>query len=457
MNPVKLAAADLNSWTIHSPEIIARQERLLLVLAAAFVFLNRLGLLLAQQEAVTALWPLIIWGIVAVSMHLALNVLLPWRDPFITPITLLLSGWGLTLVARLAPAFATRQTIWLLLSAAAATAVGLLHPRLRLLRRYRYTWLLLGLVLLSLTLAFGVNPSGDIYAPQLWLGFGRVFFQPSEPLRLLLIIFLASYLADKREMIVSEQTKIGRWSVPALPYISPMLLMWGFCMILLVWQRDLGTASLFFLIFLAMLYVSTGQSGYVLGGLILLGVAGSIGYKLYGVVRLRVDTWLNPWPEASDRAFQIVQSLLAVAAGGLVGQGVGQGVPTYVPVVHSDFVFVAIAEEWGLVGTLGVVACLALLVLRALAIATQNSPHPFRCLLAAGIGISIGIQSLLIMAGTLKITPLTGVTLPFLSYGGSSLLSNFTMIGLLLRLSDSETLLRKLFSSDGQQPSGFAP
>jgi len=445
-------AIDMDILYSYSPETTARRERLLLALAAAFVVLSRAGLVLVQNESLLSLWPLAVWAICAGVMHLSLNTLLPLRDPFIVPITLLLSGWGLTLVARLAPPFAGRQTIWLMLSVVAAILIGMLPPSLRLLRRYRYTWLLAGLILLSLTLAFGVNPSGNVYAPRLWLGLGLVFFQPSELLKLLLIIFLSSYLADKREIIVSSQIKIGHWSVPAPPYIAPMLLMWGFCVVLLVWQRDLGAASLFFLIFLAMLYVSTGRAGYVVGGLLLLMVAGIVGYNLFGVVRLRVDTWLNPWPEASDRAFQIVQSLLAVAAGGLFGQGIGQGAPTYVPVVHSDFVFVAVAEESGLIGALGVVACLALLVLRALRIAANNAQRVFRSLLAAGIGISIGIQSLLIMAGTLKLIPLTGVTLPFLSYGGSSLLSSFAMIGLLLRLSDPESNLRNLHVT--KAPSG---
>jgi cell division protein FtsW len=218
-----------------------------------------------------------------------------------------------------------------------------------------------------------------------------------------------------------------------------MLLMWGFCMILLVWQRDLGGASLFFIVFLAMLYASTGEAGYVAAGVGLIAAAGVIGYQLFGVVRLRVDTWWNPWPEANDRAFQIVQSLLAVAAGGVFGQGVGLGAPTYVPVVHSDFAFAAIAEEWGLIGALGVVICLAVLVLRAIRIALANGRRPFRSLLAAGIGILLAAQSLLIMAGVLKLIPLTGVTLPFVSYGGSSLLSSFVMVGLLLRVSDLES------------------
>jgi cell division protein FtsW (lipid II flippase) len=422
---------------------VAHRERMLLGLAAVFVILNRMALTIARSERWFTLWSLLLWLGCAIGMHLTYNRLLPRRDPLILPVVLLLSGWGLTLVARLAPPFATRQTIWLGIASLAATLIAGIPPGLRILRRFRYTWLLAGLVLLAATLIFGVNPSGSLYAPRLWLGFGFLYFQPSEILKLLLIIFLASYLAEKREIIVTTGTQLGRWNVPALPYIGPLLLMWGVSMVLLVWQRDLGAASLFFLVFLSMLYVSTGETAYALAGVVMLMVAGAAGYLLYDVVQLRVDTWLNPWPEASERAFQIVQSLLAVAAGGLFGSGVGQGAPTFIPVVHSDFVFAAIAEEWGLVGTLGVMACIAVLVFRALHSAAQNSQRaPFRSLLAAGIGVSLAVQSLLIMAGVLKIIPLTGVTLPFVSYGGSSLVSSFIMIGLLLRISDSETSLR---------------
>jgi cell division protein FtsW (lipid II flippase) len=422
---------------------VTHHERMLLGLASLFVILNRVALAIARADRWFTLWPLLLWLVCATGMHLAYNRLLPRRDPLILSVVLLLSGWGLTLVARLAPPFANRQAIWLGISSLIATLIAGLPPGLRILRRFRYTWLLVGLLLLAATLIFGVNPSGNEYAPRLWLGFGFLYFQPSEILKLLLIVFLASYLAEKREIIVTTGTQLGRWKVPALPYIGPLLLMWGVSMILLVWQRDLGAASLFFLIFLSMLYVSTGQSGYVLVGIVMLLVAGIAGYLLYDVVQLRVDTWLNPWPEASERAFQIVQSLLAVAAGGLFGSGVGQGSPTFVPVVHSDFVFAAIAEEWGLLGSLGVMTCIAVLVFRALHSAVQNIDRaPFRALLVTGIGVSLGIQSLLIMAGVLKIIPLTGVTLPFVSYGGSSLLSSFIMIGLLLRISDPETSLR---------------
>ncbi len=423
--------------------VIATRERLLLALAAVFVVSSQIGLWLARGESLLVFEPIVIWLICCTALHLALNVLLPYRDPLILPIAMLLSGWGFVLIARLAPPFTGRQTIWLVAASVCALGVTFLPPRLRQLRRFRYSWLLLGIALLAATLVLGVNPSGEERAPRLWLDFGLIFLQPSEILKLLLVVFLASYLGEKRDLILSTQVKIYRWMVPAPPYVAPMLLMWGFCMVLLVWQRDLGTASLFFIIFLAMLYASTGQAGYVLAGLGLLGVAGIVGYRLYGVVRLRVDTWWNPWPEAADRAFQIVQSLLAVASGGILGQGVGQGQPTFVPVVHSDFVFAAIAEEWGLVGALGVIGCLAVLVLRSLRIAAQHSEKPFHSLLATGIGVALGVQSLLIMAGVVKLIPLTGVTLPFVSYGGSSLLSSFIMIGLLLRLSDRESSLER--------------
>mgnify|MGYP000113343077 CR=1 FL=1 len=418
---------------------IAQRERLLLIIAGAFVSLNRIGLTLARQENWLSLWPLVIWIGCASAMHLALNRLLPRRDPLIAPVVMLLAGWGLTLVARLAPVFAARQAIWLAIATAGGLTMCLLRPGLRVLQRYRYTWLFVGLLLLAATLLVGVNPSGDPFAPRLWLGFAGVFFQPSEALKIVLIVFLASYLAEKRDLIVTAQSQLGRWLLPPLPYLAPMVLMWGFCMVLLIWQRDLGGASLFFLVFLAMLYASTGKGSYLVTGLVLLGAAGVIGYQLFGVVRLRVDTWWNPWPEANSRAFQIVQSLLAVAAGGLIGQGVGLGAPTYVPVVHSDFAFAAIAEEWGAIGALGAVLCQAILVLRAMRIAVQNEQRPFRSLLAAGIGILLGTQSLLITAGVLKVIPLTGVTLPFVSYGGSSLLSSFVLVGLLLRISDPES------------------
>jgi hypothetical protein len=212
-----------------------------------------------------------------------------------------------------------------------------------------------------------------------------------------------------------------------------MLLMWGFSVVLLIWQRDLGAALLFFGTFLGMLFAATGQTRYLWAGLLLLAAAGIIGYYLFDVVRLRVDGFLNPWLDPSGRSFQIVQSLLAFASGGVFGQGLGQGLPTAIPVVHTDFVYAAIGEEYGLLGALAVLISFALLFGRAFHIALR-ARGGFEQLLAVGIGTMLGLQTLVITAGTLKLMPLTGVTLPFVSYGGSSLITSFLMVGLLFAI-----------------------
>ena len=414
-------------------------EPILLALAMGFTAVGFILLGLATQGKVnlTTTWPALAWAAGLAGAGLALRRWRPGHDPLLLPAAGLLTGMGLVMVARLAPRFLARQTIWSLLGLGTmlAAALGLREqagratwPGLRLLRRYRYTWLIGGLAVLALTLAFGVNPAGT--GARLWLGLGGFYFQPSEPLKLLMVIFLASYLAEKRPLLTGTAYQVGRLRLPPLPYLGPVLLMWGFSLLLLIWQRDLGAAWLFFAVFLLMLYVTTGQLRYVLLGLGLFGLGALIGYRLFDHVRLRVDIWWSPWAEASGRAFQIVQSLLAFAAGGVLGQGIGQGRPTFIPVVHSDFVFSAIGEELGLLGTLGVMALFALLVTRAgrISLAAQT---PFRQLLAFGLAAMLGLQALTIMAGSLKLVPLTGVTLPFVSYGGSSLVTSFALVGLL--------------------------
>ncbi len=356
-------------------------------------------------------------------------------DPILLPLIYFLSGLGLALISRLAPNFVVRQMFWLVIATILLLLVTLIPKSLNWLRRYKYTWLIGGLLLLATTLIFGVNPSG--FGARLWLQLGAIYFQPSEPLKLLLIVFLAAYLADRRRQLVEVKAYIGRVAVPHPSYFGPMLLMWGFSIVLLVWQRDLGAALLFFSTFLGMLYAATGQARYIWAGVLLLLGAGTIGYYLFDVVRLRIDAFLNPWLDPSGRSFQVVQSLLAFASGGLFGQGLGQGLPTAIPVVHTDFVFTAIGEEYGLLGALAVLVCFALLVSRAFHIALE-AKSGFEQLLAAGIGTMFGVQTIVIMAGTLKLLPLTGVTLPFVSYGGSSLVTSFVMVGLLLFIGNGE-------------------
>ncbi len=429
------------SWLpedIH--EINGRREGTLLIIVASFVFVNALALSLALDGQLLwqHLWGPLVWLLTIAATHALLFLFRPQHDPFYLPLYALLSGWGILMIDRLAANFLARQVVWVVLGSIVLLIVTIIPSNLRPLRRYRYTLLIAGLLMLALTLLFGVNPSG--YGAALWLPIplpytGPVyFFQPSELLKLLLVIFLASYFAE-RESLLRQSRQHGLRG--ALPYLAPLLLMWGFCMILLVWQRDLGAAALFFIIFLSLLYLATGDRRYVIAGVVLLLLAGSFAYFLFDVVALRVNAWWNPWPDALDRAYQIVQSLYAIASGGLVGQGAGQGFPYYIPVVHSDFVFAAVAEEWGLVGSTGLVAVFMLLAYRGMRQAMLNQ-RPFRSYLSAGITLLFSVQALLIMGGVTKLLPLTGVTLPFISYGGSSFLIGSIMLGLLLYMSGED-------------------
>lgn len=411
-----------------------RRERGLLLLALAFIAVNALALSLALEGTVhwRHFWAPALWMALMGLSHALLQRFRPKRDPLLLPLYALLTGWGLILIDRLAVNFLSRQVLWLALATGLMLAMAILPQSLRLLRRYRYTWLTLGLLLLIATLIFGVNPSG--VGAELWLRVPFVegiFFQPSELLKVLLVVFLASYFDEHAQIERLHQTVSKRGH---LAFLMPLLLMWGFSIVLLVWQQDLGAATLFFITFLTLLYLATGRWWYVAGGLALFLLAALFAYFSIDVVELRVETWWNPWSDATDRAFQIVQSLYAIAAGGVTGQGVGQGSPFYVPVVHSDFAFAAIAEEWGLVGSLGIIACFILLGHRGLR-AAYLGRRPFNSFLAAGITILFTAQAFLIMAGVVKLLPLTGVTLPFVSYGGSSLLIGGLMMGLLLFLS----------------------
>lgn len=431
--------ADTLSLSLSDTHRANRLERTLLLIVGFFLTVNVLALALQADSGQSGdALHLVGWIIGSVIGHGMLARTLPKRDPFLFPLVMFMAGWGIVLIDRLAPIFADRQTIWLLFSVLAMLAAASWPYLLRWLRTYRYTMLVFGLGLLVSTIILGSNPSGLLGAPELWLGFGNVFFQPSEMLKIILVAFLASYLAEqyptmRLESAVHKNDQERAWFSPRI--LGPILLMWSLCVVVLVWQRDLGTASLFFGVFLVLLYVASGQLSIVIGGVLLTIAAGFAAYNLFSVVELRVDIWLNPWPDADNRAYQIVQSLMAFSAGSIFGEGIGQGSPTYIPVVHSDFIFAALAEEFGLLGVITVVSSFAVFVMRGLRLAVLHQDRPFYSLLAIGLTMLIGIQSLLIMGGVLKLFPLTGVTLPFMSYGGSSLLMSFIVAGLLLRLS----------------------
>ncbi len=407
------------------------RERALLLVAGAFVIAGLVQLSIVDPLSMGAslyIAASVVWALVFVVAHLALDRYLPGRDPLILPIVALLTGWGLIEVARLSRTDALRQLMWVVVSVGVMLVVAAAPRELRWLRRYRYTWLLGGLVLLAATLVFGVNPSG--IGQELWLGFGGIFFQPSEVVKLLMVVFLASYLAEKRDLQLVMRIQSRSLTVA---YLAPMLAMWGVAMAILLIQQDLGAAMLLFLAFLVMLYLASGKWQYLLIGMALLACAVLIGYALIGRVTERVNTWLDPWSRAEVESYQVVQSLIGIGAGGLFGRGLGQGDPV-VPAAHTDMPLAVIGEEFGLLGAIGLVACYALLTLRGLR-AAALSRTVFGCLLAAGLAALLGMQAWIIMAGNINLIPLTGVTLPFVSYGGSSLVVSFVMVGLLLHVS----------------------
>ena len=412
-------------------------ELLLFLLASIFIFSNSLSLRVVNggDQFLQYLGVPIAWFAAVLVVFRLINKHTKSHDRYLVPIIALLAGWGLMLIGRLAVNFLYRQLLWLYIGLALMTIIAIVPRNLRWLRQYRYTLLLIGLLLVMGTIIFGVNPSGSGAALWLKVPFaGPVFFQPSELLKVILVIFLASYF-DEREPIHRDEGIISRRGLGnQAANLAPLFLMWGFSLLILIWQRDLGTATIFFIVFLALLYLATGSLKLIAAGLSMLLAAAIVAYMVFDVVSLRFDTWIDPWSEANSRGYQIVQSLYALASGGLLGQGIGLGSPTYIPVVHTDFAFAAVAEEWGLIGGLTVIALFAVISYRGFRIAVQST-RPFRTYLAAGIAIMFSVQSILIMGGVTKVLPLTGVTLPFMSYGGSSMVISCVMVGLLLNLS----------------------
>ncbi|HET9906835.1 MAG TPA: FtsW/RodA/SpoVE family cell cycle protein [Anaerolineales bacterium] len=365
---------------------------------------------------------LAIWGFFTWRTHQAILKRLPDADPYLFPAAALLSGWGLLTVWRLDTTFGARQSIWLGVSMLVLYFGTRLPTSLDSIRKYKYLLLTAGMLLTGLTLFFGTNPLG--FGPRLWLGCCGVYFQPSEPLKLLLVAYLSAYLADRLPI------RLG-----ALPLLYPTLLLSGLAILLLYFQRDLGTASIFLALYTSIIYLATQRRRAVLVSMGFLILVGFAGYYFVDIVHARIASWLNPWHDPSGGSYQIIQSLMAIANGGVEGRGPGLGSPALVPVAISDFIFAAIAEETGLIGTVGLITLFGLILARGLRTAIR-APNLFRRLFAAGISAYIGIQALLIVGGNLRLLPLTGVTLPFISYGGSSLLVSFIALLFLLLISN---------------------
>jgi len=415
-----------------------------LLITACLLLIAGIGILIAEAGGQVR-WVDIAIVAAFVSFFIILSIGLALRgwgeDQIVLPLAALLSGVGMVLARRLEPdliarygdihsGIAIKQVIWVFLGSLILMLVSFVPWRLRWLRHYRYTWLLLGLLLVGLTTIVGVERNGA----RLWLNLGFFQLQPVEPLKILLVVYLAAYLDDHRDLIGRASYRLGPLRLPPLPYLVPIMLMWGMTIVLIIIQKDLGAALLFFAIFLAMLYLVTNRSSYVAAGLLAFSAGAAALYPIFSHVRTRVDAWRDPWADPFGGGYQMIQALYAFANGGAVGAGLGLGNPTTVPESQTDFVFAAIGEELGLVGTLGLLLCYALLAIQGYSIA-RNARDGFQQLLAAGLTTAIVVQAFIITAGVTNLIPLTGITLPFVSYGGSSTLINFVMIGILLRIS----------------------
>ena len=375
-------------------------------------------------------------GLFAVA-SLFLSWRLPVADQIVLPVVALLSAIGMLSIRRLGAdaqyaGYSGRQVIWIAVGMVVFAGTIMLVPRLDELRRYKYTAAAVGFLLILGTIRFGVDITGGPY--RRWFGFHGVYFQPVEILKVLVVVFYAAYLDEKREVLAQAEFRFGRLRLPPLQYLGPLFLTWLLSLLLLTFQNDLGSALLFFGIFLAMLYVASERRIYTWIGLGVFAIGVVLAFRLFPHVRERADIWLDPWRYAHDQAFQVVQGLIALASGGVLGSGLGQGHPGYVPVANTDFIFTSIGEEMGLIGGLAILALFLVLTFRGLRIATL-ARDPFEGLLAVGLTSTLAIQALVIIGGNLRLMPLTGVTLPFMSYGGSSLLANFVVVGLLLRIS----------------------
>jgi peptidoglycan glycosyltransferase len=293
--------------------------------------------------------------------------------------------------------------------------------------------LLLGVGALLLPLVPGIGE--EINGARLWVKIGPLNFQPGEAAKVLLAVFFAAYLVDTRELLRSGQRRIGRLALPAAKHLGPLMLAWAVSILIMVRQKDLGSSLLFFAVFTAMLYIATERGAYLITGLVLFLGGAFVSYQLFDHVQRRVTTWVDPWSVAHTDGFQLVQSLFAFGSGGIAGSGLGLGNPTTIPNVATDFVFSAIGEELGLLGAVAVLVTILLFVGSGLRTAVETE-RPFPKLFAAGLTSIIGIQTFVIVGGVTRVIPLTGVTLPFVSYGGSSLVANFVILALLLRISD---------------------
>ncbi len=428
---------------------VRRTTELGLLLLAALIV--ACGYTLASLGGAGFLFDDLVWllggliGLFAVG-HLGIRRLAPNADGLLLPLAGLLNGLGYVFIARMNTGLAAAQATWSLVGMAGFLVTLVLIRRTRSLESYRYSFAALGIGLLLLPSLPLIGR--EINGAQIWISVGPMSFQPAEAAKLALAAFLAGYLVDKRELLALSTRRFGPLYLPDPRHLGPLLVAWSVSLLVMVNQKDLGSSLLFFALFVVLVWVATGRAAYLVLGGLLFGAGAFGAYHLFGHVRDRISIWLDPWPVAKGAGYQVVEAAFAMADGGLTGTGLGLGNASRIPARETDFIFAVVAEELGLAGATAVLLAYLLLIGCGLRIAMQTE-YAFEKLFATGLTALLGFQAFVIIAGVTRVLPLTGVTLPFMSLGGSSLLANYVLIALLVRISD-ETAQRRVAMLDGR-------
>ena len=407
----------------------------LLLIDFGILFLG-LGELSLRQYPNYDLTPYMWGGIAAAGAFIVQIIILKGKlckDKWLFPIVMFFSCIGIIMLGRLKPILCVPQIRWLLIGMAVMVLVLMLAKYFEEILQYQYILGVVTLFVLCLSLLFGTEIGGS----KNWLILGPIQVQPSEFGKILLVLFLSSYLSDHRQMLTEVKKRFLFLDLPPLRFIAPLLCIWGIAILMFVIQRDLGSALLFFCMAVGMTYMATGSKSYVFIALCFFGVGAFFSYVLFSHVQVRFNIWLDPWADPTGQAYQVVQSLFAFGAGGVWGTGFAHGQPLLIPEVHTDFIFSAIGEEMGFLGCSAIMLGYMLFFYRGVKIAL-NCQKDLYILSAAGFAVAFFLQAFIIIAGVTKFLPLTGITLPFISYGGSSMVSGFIMVGLLLALSNKE-------------------
>lgn len=368
-----------------------------------------------------------------VSAHIAVRWLASGADSTLLPVAALLNGLGYVMIARLSERLAGLQTTWTFIGIAVFIAVLLFVQRINDLSRYTWHFFAAGAFLLLLPMAPGIGFTSG--GARIWVNIGPINFQPGEFAKLALALFFAGYLAERGRLISTSTRRLGPFNVPEPRDLLPLVAAWAFSVVVMVGQRDLGSSLLFFTLFVVMVWVATEKTSYLVIGLTLFVGASVVAYNVFDHVQTRVSVWLDPWSQYDGKGYQIAQAMFALGNGGITGTGLGRGLPQRIPEAKNDFIFAAIGEEMGLLGATIVLLSFMVLIGAGLRIALRTQ-RPFEKLLATGLTTIVGVQAFIIIGGVIRVVPLTGITLPFVSYGGSSLVANYALLALLIRLSD---------------------